>query len=417
MNIDSFVAIGLALIPCIYAVKQNRFFFAISFFTILLLGVIQTEFLLIIEAYEISNLFRFEFSKDDLIYTRLVFEIINCIGIFFLYIIPKKNQENIKSHIQLTSNFQGIIFSITTLVIIIYTIVISLDTIETGRPYFQGIGIAIGLLVPFALALILLTNNAVFRIVGFFGFLNIFYFSRLFAIFFIMIIVIYKIKLSLLKVPSLKILIPTISILILIFLIIGQFKHLIGNNVSWRDAILLTLNLNDWLIRMPTYSDMTNLDKLNLGIFNNYIFGIELGAEVADCLYRNNISINNLLGTMNDVYSSLFPSFLRHQLDFDLRDISCNVAVIKSPLVDLIRAFGYLGVIIFPIIFWTYIRICEMKVNSSNSSFQIFYICIFGVYSIFLIRGSIGAFVSFSIALFCAILIIRIVGKKNVKKI
>lgn len=414
MNIGSFVAIALSIIPCLYAVKRKQFFFSLSFFSILFLGVIQTEILLSIKAYELNNLFRFEFNKEALISTRLVFEIINCIGAVFLY-FTKQKQQNIKLNIKLALNLQGIIFLIITLFIIIYSVNISLDTIETGRPYFQGIGIAVGLLMPFALALILLTDNIAFKIVGFLGFLNIIYFSRLFAIFFVMIIAIYKIKLSLVKIPSIKLLVLIIALLIMIFLFIGQFKHLIGHGVSWRDAIIVTLNISDWLIQEPTFDENNNFDKSNLGIFNSYILGIELGAEVADCFYRNNIGITNLLGTLNDIYNSIFPGFLRHSLDIDLSHLSCDVAVIKSPLVDSIRAFGYIGVVIFAIIFWSYIRFCEVKLTSSNNCFQVFCICIFGIYSIFLIRGSIGAFISFSIAAICALLIINIVSKRYVK--
>jgi len=195
------------------------------------------------------------------------------------------------------------------------------------------------------------------------------------------------------------------------FFISGQFKHLIGQGFAYDDAFLASIEFYAWL-----FDFSATLDRSNLGIATNYIIGIEWGSELADCILNGETGTRNLIGTFNEIYNSLFPNFIRYPFDFNLSDLSCSIAVIKSPLVDLFRAFGYFGLPLFILLLWSFVAQCERYSNIATNNFKIFCVSIFGSFSIFLIRGSIGAFISLSIALIFGFLIIKLTINNNAFK-
>ena len=403
MSPEGFFAIVLSLYSCLYATSRKQLFYSFSFFSIFFLGVVQVDILLAMRAFELDGLFQFNIDENSLHTARLIFILINLFGIFFMkyFSLPIKNV--ILTRRYLKFNIKAYLLISISIFLILSSLFLASGSYDSGRPDFAGIGIVLGLLLPLSLAQILLSNKYIYKYFGLLGLLVILVFSRILVLIALLSIIIYKIKLSEWKMPSVSKLSILGVIILMGFFISGQFKHLIGQGIAYDDAFLASIQFYTWL-----FDFSAALDRSNLGIATNYIIGIEWGSELADCIYNDKIGFNNLLGTFNEIYNSLFPNFIRYQLDLNLTNLSCNAAIVKSPLIDFFRAFGYYGLPLFIVFLWSYISNCEKYLILSTDNFKIFCVCIFGSFSIFLIRGSIGAFISFSIALIVGLFIIKL---------
>jgi hypothetical protein len=296
----------------------------------------------------------------------------------------------------------GFLISFLTIIIIIFSFSVANQEINKGRPIFSGIGIALGLLLAFSVALITLSKRKAQKILGFSGIFTILYFSRLLFIIGLISITIYLLETEKIKIKIrvyIKLFLLGILFILLHF-ISGQFKHLIGQDFDYLYSLINSLKIYEWF-----FEGSININ--NLGVLNNYFLGVELGAEVADCLNNYKFNIYNLLGTGNDILNGMLPSLLRPNFAEYFEELTCRAAIVKSLLVDLIRAFGFYGIFIFVPILWGFVRHCElMRRNNINNNSILFY-SILGIFSVFLIRGSVGAFISFSIALYFGFAIIN----------
>lgn len=408
MSLLGLIAFAIPLISCLYAIGKGYFFYAFAFFTILLLGVTQIELLLASNAYNIIDLFVFNIDKPSLETARIIFIAINLIGLFLLVNTRPPKEKNKDGSLLLIMNFKGIVLISMSISISALSLAMSLDTQDTGRPVFSGIGIALGLLLPFSVAHILLTVNYFHKLVGIFGLLTIFSFSRLLFFIGILTIIFYNFKLSSKRKPSIFKLSVLAFISSVVFLIAGQFKHLIGAGSGTTEAFFLSVDFFSWFLDTSFGGD-----RANLGLATMYTVGIELGAELTDCLLDSRIALGNLTYTLNDIFSSFFPGFIRQLFSFESQGAACNSAIVKSVLVDFIRSFGIVGVLFFSFSLWFYVKKCEIIALNVSNTFQLFVICLLGCFSIFLIRGAIGAFIAFGIASLVGLACVRICLNQN----
>jgi hypothetical protein len=403
MNIFSAIAIVISFISCAYAIRRGAFFYFFAFFSIFFLGVAQVELLLDTGAFNIVGLFVFNVEKSSLEIARIVFEIINISGFILLAASPTSNQKKKDETMVLRINFRGFLLIAVSLFISILSLLMSAGTHETGRPSFSGIGIALGLLLSISIAQILISQSIFHKVTGIVGILIILVFSRILALVAIISMVFFGLKLSQNKLPSTFKIFFFGFIFLILFFIVGQFKHLIGADMEIIDAFFSSINIFSWI------SDISfGGDRANLGLATTYTIGIELGAELADCVLDNKIGINNLIYTLNDILAGFFPGFIRSFFLIDSQNAACNSAIVKSVLVDFIRSFGLLGTIFFVILLWGYVRRCEIIARDAKNTFQLYRICLLSCFSIFLIRGSIGAFVAFSIAAIVGLACVRL---------
>lgn len=407
MELGGLLAVSLSLVTIFTASYLQKYLYSFAFFSFFILGVLQVEIFLASDIYNKIEINNFNISRSSLLNTRVIFELINIIGLIFLLIEKNKISDLRKENI-LIFDIKGILSIFISITIIVVSAILSYGSLETGRPYFAGIGIAIGILMPIAAAQICMSKSKIINISGYIGLINIFYYSRLFTCLLIFIIFLYKVKEYSLKKNTLFKFIILGFILVLLFILSGQIKHKIAQGIPFFEAFFYSLDLKEW------FFDFANYDTgLNLGLLSNYIRGVELGSQVADCINEDKFSLANVIATLHDMYRSLFPNFLRPALDIDFDIIDCNIAVVKSPIVDFIRSLGYSGILIYSILLWSYISICEVSISKSTCNFQVMFWSILGTYSIFLIRGSIGAFIAFNIALFFGFLIVNFCIKNN----
>jgi hypothetical protein len=404
MNFYSATAIAVSLISCAYAIRRRAFFYFFAFFSIFFLGVAQVELLLATEAFNIIDLFVFNVEKSSLEIARIIFALINIAGFILLaYSAAPKYNNNIDKFMLLRLNSKGFALILVGLLLSFFSLLMSAGTHETGRPTFSGIGIALGLLLPISTAQILISQGKLHKITGIVGIFTILIFSRILALVALIAMFFFGLKILQNKLPStLKLIFLGFTSLMLFFMV-GQFKHLIGSGVAISDAYFLTLDVFNWI------SDISfGGDRANLGLATTYTIGIELGAELADCVFDKNNGIHNLIYTINDFFAGSLPGFIRSAILISSENAACNSAIVTSVLVDFIRSFGLIGTLFFSFFLWGYVSRCEIIANNAINTFQLYRICLLSCFSIFLIRGSIGAFVAFFIATFVGLVCVRL---------
>lgn len=398
MTILGIFILSIAFLLIIYSIKNELFIFSFALILIVLLGIIQLEIINIYNSENLDEFINFDVTEESIYNAQLAFLWIILSSIIFM---PKREFKNIKSPCNKINSKQGILINISTITLITLSIYFANDEINPGRPMFSGMGIFLGLLLPFSMALLTLTKNKIHRLIGVAGFFTILHFSRLLFLIGAISIILYNLEIEKIKFRSIIKIISIGFLLALTYFINGQIKHLIGQGYNFIDALKSSYLIQKWLFE-------DNINLANLSIVSNFILGIELGAEVADCLHNNKFNIHNILGTANDILSGSIPSFVRQYFIDEIHEYDCNIAIVKSPIVDLIRAFGFNSILIYIPILWYFVRYCEIMKNKKTDNLSILLYSTLGVFSIFLIRGSINAFVSFSIALLLGFIFINL---------
>lgn len=367
-------------------VKRRRFVAAYAVASLALLGAVQVELFL---AEEITGeVFVYYVTPESLLMARRYLLVV-AFAALPLALAGNRSRELSPWSVLHMNQPLGLTLLLLTAFLSAVAALSSLGTYETGRPSFRGIGIVLGLLVPISAYLIARPGSPAAKATGIAGLVVILVYSRILvavcvgAMFFFALHSVHLTRAQLWRVFAAS------AVFLFCFLIIGQIKHAVGLGVGVINATVGTLGSLSWLTD-------TSRSEQALGLTLNYIIGVELGDSLADCIQADAYSVGNILYTFHEAAIGFVPGFLRDSLQVDLTQLPCQAAIVKPILVDFYRSFGPAGVALFAALLWSYVAAVERAIARCTSRPLLLLLCLLAANTVFLVRGSIGAFVSFT---------------------
>jgi hypothetical protein len=407
--ITNAIAIFIYIFLCTYSFKKNKIIQSLAALIFLLLGVLQIFYFTFNDiSGEISVFYT---THDSFIAAQFLFLILGLIGLIYMFYSNESCQPLILvDHKYKTS--PAVIIATSGLVLMV--LVFGLNDIDSGRPSFSGIGVALGILMALSIYQLTLFDGLIHKIFGIFALFTIFVFSRILGVNVILAVLIYMFYVRKNKKIKLTVIIPLMVALLMLFLFLGQIKHLIGQGYSIGESVYSTVGSFEWLMGLSADSN-----AVNLGIDLNYRIGIELGTSLADCINGGEFDPKGVAYIIYDFFTALIPGFLYRLFGVDLNyslNFICGNSIVRAPVVDFYRSLGVGGVILYGFLYWGFLSLIDKAILKTKSRVKVIFLCILAVNSLMLIRGTIGSFVSFTVAvLVCTFFIVIFLRKDKLR--